>query len=352
MQQKKISAQQVTVVFQGGINVHQLGQGRDDGSDFVFNVAKTREALPNATIILSTWDTLQLPERYDSAAKLGVDQLIVNADPGGLPNIKFGYDAPNNVNRQIVSTQAGLANATTDYALKLRTDSYLVNDNLLQFYRYYTEQVTSHSQRQKMGYSPIAVPSFFTIDPSMFEHMAFHISDWAQFGKTERLQAFWSVPLMSKDNATYFESHAQDVDAKFADNAFRTRLAVEQHIASHYANTIGYSDTPSYYNELNEQILAAHNAFLASEVIVLDMSDYGLRLPKYQWTLTDAFMAMNCISHDDWYQLFYQYWYPNQVDQTRLAHADERAIMKSIAAAEFYQNSPVNQHEIFSRLYP
>ncbi|MBF6949236.1 hypothetical protein HN261_21180, partial [Acinetobacter baumannii] len=49
---------------------------------------------------------------------------------------------------------------------------------------------------------------------------------------------------------------------------------------------------------------------------------------------------------------FYQYWYPNQVDETRLAHADERAVMKSIAAAEFYQNSPVDQQQIFSRLYP
>lgn len=358
MQANPLPSQSVTVIFQGGINVHQLGQGGDDGSDFMANVAKTRAALPHATIVLSTWDTLALPTEFDSADKLGIDQLILNPDPGGLPNIKFGYDAPNNVNRQIISTQAGLNQVSTEYALKLRTDSYLLNDNLLQFYRYYTQQVTLHSQRhlssksEGTDYSPIVVPSFFTIDPSMFEHMAFHISDWAQFGKTERLQAFWSAPLMSRDNATYFESHAQDIDAKFADNTFRTRLAVEQHIASHYANQIGYAATPSYYNELNEQILDAHKAFLASEVIVLDMTDYGLRLPKYEWTLTDAFMAMNCISHDDWYQLFYQYWYPNQVDETRLAHADERAVMKSVAAAEFYQTSPVDQQQIFSRLYP
>ena len=54
MQANTLPSQSVTVIFQGGINVHRLGQGGDDGSDFMANVAKTRAALPHATIILST----------------------------------------------------------------------------------------------------------------------------------------------------------------------------------------------------------------------------------------------------------------------------------------------------------
>lgn len=351
MQNSKLTSKQVTVVFQGGINVAALGSENSNGNDFLYNVARTKEALPNATIILSTWDTLSLPEAYHSAEKLGIDALILNPDPGGLPNIKFGYDAPNNVNRQIISTQTGLAQVTTDYALKLRSDSYLVNDNLIQFYDYYRHQVTTNARRVATDYSPIVVPSFFTIDPTMYEHMAFHISDWAQFGTLDRLTEFWSAPLMTYDNATYFERHTHDADAHFADNAFRTRLAVEQHLATHYAQKTGYR-IPSYYNEITEDILDAHNQFLASQVVVLDMADYGLSLPKYGWTLTDEFMAINCISHDDWYQLFYAYWYPNQVDATRLAHAEQRQAIKRVSAAAFAIDGAIDQSEFLPRLYP
>ena len=76
MQANTLPSQSVTVIFQGGINVHHLGQGGDDGSDFMANVAKTRAALPHATIVLSTWDTLALPTEFDSPDKLGIDQLI------------------------------------------------------------------------------------------------------------------------------------------------------------------------------------------------------------------------------------------------------------------------------------
>lgn len=343
-----LTSGQVTVVFQGGIQPDLLGSGREDGNDFLYNVARTRAALPNATIVLSTWDS-RLPERYASADILGIDQLVLNPDPGGLPNIKFGYDAPNNVNRQIVSTQAGLAQVTTPYALKLRSDSYLINDNLLPFYQYYTEQIHTNTSQAASGYSPIVVPNFFTIDPTMYEHMAFHVSDWAQFGRQETLSEYWSVPLMMTDNATYFERHSHDPDGRFADNAFRTRLAVEQHLATHWAQKLGFV-IPKHYNNITAQILDAHNRFLASQIIVLDMADFGLSLPKYAWTLTDEFMAINCLSHDDWYQLFYDHWYPNQVDTMRLAHAEARLKIKSAASRAFTQTS--NPAQVLARLYP
>jgi len=351
MQRSKLASDQITVVFQGSINPEILGSGNNNGSDFLYNVARTKQAFPNATIILSTWDTLLLPEDYNSAEKLGIDKLVLSADPSGLPNIKFGYDAPNNVNRQIVSTLAGLEEVTTACALKLRSDSYLVNDNFIQFYNYYLDQIQSAAQESVDEYSPIVVPNFFTIDPTMYEHMAFHISDWAQFGKLDKLLTYWSVPLMTTDNATYFERYQHDSDAQFADNAFRTRLAVEQHLTTHLAKNMGFQ-VPTQYNEITTEILNAHNNFLASQIIVLDMADFGLSLPKYAWTLTDEFMRLNCLSHDDWYQLFYQYWYPNQVDETRLRHAEQRLQIKLNATNAFERYGKFMQNQILERLYP
>ncbi len=126
-----IKSKKITIVFQGQIDPSQLGSGATDGTDFLYNLAQTKKALPNAKVILSTWNSFEFPSYYNTAAKLGVDRLILNPDPGGLPNIKFGYDTPNNVNRQIASTAAGMALVNTKYALKLRADSFLTSDNLL-----------------------------------------------------------------------------------------------------------------------------------------------------------------------------------------------------------------------------
>ena len=339
---------QITVVFQGAIDAHQLATGTDDGRDFLYNVERTRQALPHAKIILSTWRHM-LPEQYDSAVKLGIDQLVLNDDPGGLPNIKFGYDVPNNVNRQIVSASAGLKAVTTSYALKLRTDSYLTSDQLLAVYQHYQDMIPSMSEGSV--YSPLVVPNLFTIDPHVFEHMAYHISDWAQFGQTPTLQLYWSVPLMLEEEATYFERHAQATEVNFADNTFRTRLAVEQHIATHYAKLQGYT-IPTQYNELDQEILQHHKAFLATHVIVLDVQDFGLVLPKYQWAVDDEFMALNCLTHADWYAHLHDYWSLSQPDTALLQTAATRRELKRAARLSAGLSAQFTDNVLGRSVYP
>lgn len=366
-----IKSKKITVVFQGYINPDNLGSGATDGSDFLYNLAQTKAALPEAKIVLSTWSSFEFPSDYNTAEKLGVDKLILNSDPGGLPNIKFGYDTPNNANRQIASTSAGMALVETKYALKLRTDSFLTSANLLKVYDSYLNAVRrgapqldsstllskkkykkQQSQKNKLtgkrnkGYSPIAVVSFFTIDPGVYEHMAYHVSDWVQFGRRKVLQDYWSIKSMSKKNATYFESHNHNSDAKFFDNQFRTRLAVEQHIAVEYARARGYT-VPSHYNEINETILRDHNRFLAEHFVVLDMDQFGLNFPKYSWVQNDDFMALNCVNHEDWYALFSDHWRIESPNQALLAAAEQRQIAKRSDSANI-----ATEQLTLSRIYP
>lgn len=348
-----IKSKKITIVFQGQIDPSQLGSGATDGTDFLYNLAQTKKALPNAKVILSTWNSFEFPSYYNTAAKLGVDRLILNPDPGGLPNIKFGYDTPNNVNRQIASTAAGMALVNTKYALKLRADSFLTSDNLLSIYDDYVKAIKKApqsdsqtlspaskkaSKKSKAGgakkrkknnknYSPIAVASFFTIDPNVYEHMAFHVSDWVQFGKRKALQEYWSVKPMSEKNATYFESNHHDDDAAFFDNQFRTKLAVEQHIAVKYAKSRGYK-VPTHYNHIDDDILKGYNRFLAEHFIVLDLEQFGLSFPKYGWVQGDDFMALNCVSHEDWYRMLSEHWQLKNPDQSLLDAADNRLALK------------------------
>ena len=361
-----IKSKKITVVFQGYIDPIKLGSGATDGTDFLYNLAQTKAALPKAKIVLSTWNSFEFPADYNTAEKLGVDQLVLNTDPGGLPNIRFGFDAPNNANRQIASAAAGMALVDTKYALKLRADSFLTSDNLLKVYESYLNAVQRGApalnsdtlttknkankqkskankpknkktnsnklgRKQNKKYSPIAVASFFTIDPSIYQHMAYHVSDWVQFGRRKVLQEYWSVKPMTKKNASYFENNDHDKEATFYDEQFRTRLAVEQHIAVKYAKARGY-EVPSLYNETDESILEGHSKFLAEHFMVLDLDQIGLVFPKYDWVKEDEFAVINCVNHEDWYRLFSDYWQINAPDQNLLAAADQRqALKRSIA---------------------
>ena len=370
-----IKSKKITVVFQGHIDSSTLGSGATDGTDFLYNLAQTKAALPKAKIILSTWNSFEFPPEYNTATKLGVDKLILNPDPGGLPNIKFGYDTPNNANRQIASTTAGMALVTTKYALKLRTDSFLSGTDLLRIYDSYLDAIrrgapqmdsdtlTSNvksdglkpqkvkksdkgNKKKNKKYSPIAVTSFFTIDPTVYEHMAYHVSDWVQFGRRKALQEYWSVKPMTRKDATYFESFDQDSDAAFFDNQFRTRLAVEQHITVKYAKARGYN-VPSQYNEIDETILKGYKQFLAEHFIVLNLEQFGLSFPKYDWVKDDDFMALNCINHEDWYRLFNDYWRIQSPDLSLLQAADQRQTLKRDSATKV-----AAEQLTMSRIYP
>lgn len=365
-----IKSKKITVVYQGYIDPDKLGSGNTDGTDFLYNLSQTKAALPDAKIILSTWNSFEFPAQYNTAQKLGVDSLILNEDPGGLPNIRFGFDAPNNANRQITSAAAGMALVDTKYALKLRADSYLTNANLLSIYDQYLEAVQrgapqrdsdtliskkssskskTKNKAKKLGkkvnkkYSPIAVANFFTIDPSLYQHMAYHVSDWLQFGRRKVLQEYWSVKPMTTKNATYFENNAHDMEATFYDDQFRTRLAVEQHIAANYAKSRSYK-VPNLYNETDETILAGHDRFLAEHFMVLDIDQLGLSFPKYDWVKNDEFAVLNCVNHEDWYRLFTDYWQVESPNQALLQAGDERQALKRNAAASITTNQlSINQ---------
>lgn len=323
-----LDSSKISIVFQGWIDTRHLSSGLQDGRDFMFNVQQTRQAYPNAQLILSTWDNVQIPAEHQYWFDQTFTRMFFNADPGGLPNIKFGYDGPNNVNRQMVSTVTGLAAVTTPYAIKLRTESYLSHAQASQFYSDYCQLV----QPQRPDYSPILVVNFFTIDPVVYEHMAYHISDWAQFGRTDTLLEYWSGELMTFENATYFEHNAHH-QHHFVDDQFRTRLAVEQHITTQYARQKGYV-IPDYYNQITADILSDHQRFLAEHIIVLNMAQFGLHLPKYQWAISDDFMALNCVHHEDWYATFQYFWQLDNPDTQKIARAMARQLQKRIQARD------------------
>lgn len=149
-------------------------------------LASVRRQLPKAEIILSTW-------RASDPTGLPFDQLILNDDPGAVPlNDTTFKHISNNLNRQLVSTSAGLAAASREYAIKLRTDCVLlrpVDFSVLQ------------NRRRDPAWSilekPVGTLTTITRHP-LRRPVLFHLSDIFHFGLLGDLRKIWRIPLVAE----------------------------------------------------------------------------------------------------------------------------------------------------------
>jgi hypothetical protein len=287
-----VNQSDLTIVFQGPVVPGADGTARQ--------IARTRQAFPHARLVLSTWDG-------SDCGEICVDQIVFSADPGGLPGIKRrdGRNELNNVNRQLRSTARGLEIVETGHAIKIRSDCALEHCGILGAFDRWSAGDTA---------SRILACSLFTIDPQMFEQMAYHVSDWVQCGTTRALQRYWSSPFMTEEDATYYERVPYARHSTFMDRRFRCRLAVEQYVACRYAQRFGYA-VPAFHNDVRPEIMRDHRRFLAEQLAIVDPWEIGLHFPKYAWAYRSAFQRLNCLLFEDWYQLYME------ERGTRSAHA-------------------------------
>ena len=271
----------ITLVFQGAFKPYVTREF----DDIMRNIRLTRKVLPGARIILSTWSGTEVPPG------LAVDAVIQSEDPGGLPPLKLDDRKTNNANRQLATTAAGLAAVDTPYAAKLRTDCFLEHAG---FIDHYLEQCQLERGRERL-----AVCSFFTLDPTLFERLPYHLSDWFQFGPTALLREYWSAEPMSLKDARQYETQEHATGSSLFERKFRARYAVEQHICIQFARSRGYA-CPRYINDVSEAVLASYRNFLAQEVMLLDPWQIGLRFEKYAWVANTPFQRLNNLMHLDW----------------------------------------------------
>lgn len=271
----------VGFILQGNVSHAQSAHVRE-------TIEKLRRLAPGCQIVLSTWESCAA-----NTENIGADVVIHSADPGALRGIRIDNKEANNVNRQIVSTCIGLAHCDREYAAKMRVDSRVVSLDFLSLYAAY--QRPGRPER-------LVVPSFFTLDPSMFEQVPMHVSDWFQFGSTQSLRTYWNCELMTPEEATWYSSHNYASHSSHLDRRFNCLFAVEQHIARQYARKQRLP-VPLYHNDMRPEIFAAHNALLAQHFIVADLERIGFELPKYSWVQNSAFQSLNCVDFFDWLDL-------------------------------------------------
>jgi hypothetical protein len=175
---RPISSERISVVIQGPVIRDRI----DDRPTTDECLRSIREYLPDAEIILSTW------EGADTSRLAGYDKLVTSGDPGGIWNyVKRRYS---NVNRMIRSTSAGLRVASREYCLKFRTDLRLTSNMICR-----VDDTATQGGRYSLFSVPMTTTNYYVRDPSVIP-MIFHPSDIVQFGLTRDLTEFWEQPLV------------------------------------------------------------------------------------------------------------------------------------------------------------
>lgn len=206
----KIKSQDISVVVQGAVN-----------ADYIYNTLRSiRKFLPNAEIVLSTWEGTNISD-------LDYDILVLNKDPGA--EIFTPDGKRQNQNRQILSSRNGIKKTTRKYVLKIRSDMEIKGTKFLSYFKKYNKR----HQECRILKERILINSLYTRN-SIWEKgngvqqpYLFHPSDWMMFGLREDILNVWNIPLAPEPQTSqYFAAHPDLPHA----NGCLTRWHAEQYI--------------------------------------------------------------------------------------------------------------------------
>ena len=156
-----------------------------------------RRFLPGAKIIFSTWEGAEVDG-------LDCDEVVFNRDPGAPYFDKTAeirhYD---NRNRLLVSTQGGIARATTKYTLKMRSDCILSGDGIVRNHGRYpkrTGELCLFRDKLTVGEQCNIMRLHFN---DLSRPYVFHVSDWFCFGLTEDVRTYFEgIPIETLEQMT------------------------------------------------------------------------------------------------------------------------------------------------------
>lgn len=249
-----------------------------------------RTTLPQAEIILSTW-------QGTDTSGLDYDKLVVSDDPGA-EIMDTATGVYNNINRQLVSTEAGLAVAGRKYCLKFRTDMELLSADFINFFgKFDTKETPAQYFKNR-----ILISNFYTRNPRILP-VPFHPSDWIAFGLTEDLKKYYDIPLQDRSEMTWFQTH------KKYTRCFLTNLAryvPEQYICLNFIKNNHYAVSCNNYYDASRDNIRQTEKFFADNMVVLDYSDnLGIKFLKYN---PDRYGDKHHVLYfHDWMNLYRRY---------------------------------------------
>ena len=273
-----IDTKEISVVVQGAI----------DKVETPITLKSIRKYLPNAEIILSTWEN-------SDVSGLDYDILVENQDPGTvLIDTYKSKEIYNNINRQLLSTQEGLKKVNRKYVLKLRSDLILTSDKFLNCF----EKFQARSEEYNLFSHKVLIPMLFTrlniklcCSKTRYK-IPFHISDWWFFGLTTDIKKYFeNTPLVEEPDFTnYFKKEENrgkcnpygKISHKFAPEQYYALSAFGRNFEDIYME-----DAADYSDDLIEKFRKC----LLNNFVILDFKQSGIYLNKYSFSKSEKLIG-------------------------------------------------------------
>lgn len=247
--------------------------------------ASIRVFFPGAEIVLSTWQDGRV-------LGLDVDTVTRSDDPGSLP-----WAA--NVNRQLVSSLAGVRDATRPYVVKLRTDTPFHSAALLGHWGRWPER----PDELRVFDERVLVPNVFMRRPTYLSPLPLHPSDWSYFGTREDLLRLFDVPLVSPD-AVAVPAVGSPLLPYFSNSVAVPTRVPEQHVWTSALAAAGHRVELRHAFDLTPESLRATEVGFAANFAVLDTYlQFGLSAPKYA-EANRRFHDLTLYQHESWLELY------------------------------------------------
>ena len=265
------------------IGVVVQGMVRDTTGETVKSI---RKHLPHAQVILSIFEG-------ESANGIDADIVVMSKDPGTCGFIrKYPHEQRNNVNREIVSSRAGIEACTRKYCIKMRSDMILTGSDFLDIYNRVSRYVTTESVVSRR----IMVEALSTSKSGVLN---FGISDWWYMGLKNDLLKLFSADLY------------KDVGKRDYKSEYRCNLTPEQYIAyNFYVNSFTpiFSDFVGLMNVTDDsaQLRREYEKFLANNFVCVEFPISKVVLPKALYINNSAAYKYNA-SYGDWLKLCRKY---------------------------------------------
>jgi hypothetical protein len=232
-------------------------------------IASIRNLLPEAEIILSTWED-------SDHSHLDYDKLVLNEDPGGTAYNEHQPDFLNNNNRQIVSTYNGLKAATRKYAIKMRGDIQFLDTEFTNYldidfprggrYRFFKQRVIILTQFSR---NPRRVPQLI------------HPSDLFQFGLTEDLLDLWEIPLQPEPETTRaFPLEYRIINNSLENSFYRMKFGSEQYIWYAFCKKHGLDLELKHFGDVSTDKIVQSEESIMNNFMIVDARSIGVLLPK------------------------------------------------------------------------
>lgn len=292
---------------------------------------KLRDSIPDATIILSTWENENIDE-------LNYDHLILNTDPGDsfdcFTENPDGSTKQNNMNRQIISTRNGLLAVKSKYCLKFRTDFILNSSSLLDFYKKTSEIFTQRIEKLSLFEERILV---FGVGNPHTMSLAYHLSDYIQLGLTKDLLELWNIPLLSEEDANYCSTNKIYHHPHY----FNFKYACEQKL---WLDNISKLDIdlniPNIYFDNSDKIIIDSERTLVNNFIFIDYNMTDIE-SKFTW-MNDPNNSFS-YTFSDYYHIYCKYFGQTPAirkfyNNYRLKMMGRKAYMKSIIKNVLHKN--------------